>query len=865
VERMVINLKTKTEFLKDFQQKIIQGRKLLHLANHLWADRLLTDLYFELEKTDWLDIQKKHQLIMIISNSWWIYINSLIHRTEERVDIDFIRYIDAYKRFFSFLSKLDDFYLFNNFATKLLKSFIKMDSLSQTGITKFINSFCVKVSERGEYIKLIELQMVLMFLRKSVIPQEYFHLSMEVLGRTIYKLEPSKRALFLYIFIENVNMQYQLMDDSEDFVKEMNKILVNRIPGYLKNEFSNIGKITINERNFKTILEDLEELIYYLNNIGEYTWIIILIKNLYSKIHTYQSYGDAVTYIRKFIDFAITRNRFEIAFDIYDFLEDLFLYQTDLGYDNILIELWVEACKKFVDMKEKKYLLQSLEKLSTHLKIPQTNAQLYHFFYTCNYLWQFKSLFFSLEQKDFWKMMFYRTIYEEKDFNLAQKILPYLDKNLVSLINNPLVLHNDTKDLEREIYSFGEDERIFAGFEEGFVIKQMIFRINTEGLISIRMISHENKIVEGKIHNEYWNDAQIIDLYNDIFSNNPIKTYNFTVKEFGRLLYIFLPKKIRTFLEQLEIKSLEITPEIYFILDEMTIPFELVYDNNFFLLKYSIGYIIGEPPLGGLTFGYEPEGQRGELTDQKNFNVLIIECTNSSDPIRWNEENKVKELIFPFEAGINEFNYITEFFNNCEEVGQITILVGVDSSRDNILSHIEGGSHHIIHFVGNIFYSKWNPRDSFFLTNDNEIVTFNDINNSIHSSQSKLEPFLFFNSQIYDVQGKKLRNVLRTFGEIVENFDYDRIIGIISRNYPIFDSETNEIITNFYTNLFNHHSQGVSLLKARQACMANKMTKLVEQKFKNLSAEEGTKSIDLESSLAISSYMLFGKPWKKLS
>ncbi|GAI30015.1 unnamed protein product, partial [marine sediment metagenome] len=44
---MVINLKTKTEFLKDFQQKIIQGRKLLHLANHLWADRLLTDLYFE--------------------------------------------------------------------------------------------------------------------------------------------------------------------------------------------------------------------------------------------------------------------------------------------------------------------------------------------------------------------------------------------------------------------------------------------------------------------------------------------------------------------------------------------------------------------------------------------------------------------------------------------------------------------------------------------------------------------------------------------------------------------------------------------------------------------------------------------------
>ena len=80
---MSINLKLKTNFLKDFQQRIIQGRRLLQSANHLWADRLLTDLYFEIEKTDWLDIQKKHQLTMIISNSWWIYINSLTRKTDK--------------------------------------------------------------------------------------------------------------------------------------------------------------------------------------------------------------------------------------------------------------------------------------------------------------------------------------------------------------------------------------------------------------------------------------------------------------------------------------------------------------------------------------------------------------------------------------------------------------------------------------------------------------------------------------------------------------------------------------------------------------------------------------------------------------
>jgi hypothetical protein len=541
------------------------------------------------------------------------------------------------------------------------------------------------------------------------------------------------------------------------------------------------------------------------------------------------------------------------------------MYQTDLGYDNILIELWVEASKKFVEMKEKKYLLQSLEKLNTHLKIPQNNAQLYHYFYTCNFLWKFKSIFFSLEQRDFWRMMFYRALYEENDFNLAQKILPHLDKNLRALITDPLLLYNETESFKRDIYSFGEEDLFFLGFEEGFIIKQMIFRINIEGSISIRMISKDNIIVEGKIFDEYWNDAHILDIYNDIFSDNLEKKYNFTLNELGRLLYVFLPNKIRTFFKQFEIKALNFTPEIYFIIDDMTIPFDLIYDKSFFLLKFSISYIIGEPPLGGISFGRESEENKEGLKVQKKFNVLIIESINNSGPVRWNEKLKSKELIFPFEAGINEFNYITEFFNNREEIDQITVLAGPNSTRENILSHIASGANHIIHFVGNIFYSKWNSRDSFFLTNDNEIVTFNDINNLIQGSKSNVNPFLFFNSQIYDLEGKKLKNALRTLGEIVEHFDYDKIIGIISRNYPIFDDETKEIIANFYINLFSYWSQGVSLLKARQACMANKMTKLVEQNFKDLSAEDGTKSIDLKGSLAISSYMLFGKPWKKLS
>ncbi|MFX1426904.1 MAG: hypothetical protein ACFFBE_10670 [Promethearchaeota archaeon] len=862
---MTVSLDIKQEFLKDFQKKIVIARKLLIGANHKWASKLLDNLSMDIEKNEWLDIQKKHQLLMIISNSWWMYINSLVRREEGKVKIDLIRYIDAYKRFFSFLANLDDFYLFNNFGINLLKQFIQIEDLSQKGITKFINSFSVKLHDKDEYQKLIELQILLMFLRKSVAPSKFFHLSMEKLGRTVLKLEPSKRTLFIYMILESVCIKYNLMDDSSEFVKTVNKILINRLPQYLKNEFSSISRISINERSFTTILRDLEELINYLNDIGEYSWIIIIIRNIFSKMQEFQSYGDAVTYIRRFIDFSINRNRFEIAFEIYDFLEDLFLYKSDLSYDNILIELWVEACKKFVDMKEKKYLLQSLEKLNSHLKIPQTSAQIFHYFYTCNLLWQFKSMFFSLEQRDFWRMMFYRALFEERNFVIAKKIIPHLEKEFSLLIKDVASLYNDAEPLIEQIYSF-EDKIDAPKLDfESFSIENMVLRINSNGMISYRMISKDQQIINGNVINEYWNDTQILEIYNGLFFEPEKRKFQFNLNEFGQLLFIFLPKLIRDFFKSFKIESLQTIPQIYFSMDNMTIPFDLIYDNNFFLLKYSIGYKIGEVPLEGISFesGGTVESSQDQATQKHN--ILIMDAINSKSPLKWNEEKKTKELIYPFIAGANEINYIINFFNNAQNVDQITTLIGPNSTREKLLEHLSSDFYTIIIFVGNIFYSKWSPKDSYLLANDNEIITFKEINKILSQINSKLHPLLFFNAQIFDIEGQKLRNVLKTFGEIVSQFDQTKFTGIVSRTYPLFNEETKEIISIFFLNLFRHYSQGVSLLKARQYCIAKKMEEIVEQQYKDSLDEEGSTRIDLRSSLTVSSFLLFGQPWKRLN
>ena len=847
------SLDVKKEFLDDFQNKVIQGRRLLSNANHRWADKLFTDLYFDIEKADWMDIQKKKQLIMIIVNSWHIYINTL-HKRDESDKIDAIRYIDAYNRFFTFLSKLDDFYHFSIFFTNLLRSFITMEDLSQVGITKFINSYSKKISEREDYLALIELQVLLMFLRKSVLPSNYFLFSMEHLGKTVFRLKPDRRALFLYIFLENINIKYKLAEDTE-FVKSIHKILVNRLPGDLKNEFAKLARVSINDRTFDSILIELKELIHYMNHIGEHTWIIIILRFIYSKMNEYKSFEEAIAYIRQYIDFAINRNRYEIAFEIYDFLEDIFMLKTEVGYNNVLIEIWVEACTKFRDVKEKKYLLQSLEKLNSHLKVPRTNSQILHFFYTSNLVWQFKSMFFSLESRDFWRMMFYRTLFEQKDFNLAIKIVPFLDKNLRPLIPELSSLYKEVEPLKSQIYSFEDSS---TRLDPNFIIKQVILRINSDGLISYLLRSLENSEIEGQIKSEYWNDALINEIYKDIISSDKNKKFRFSLVEFGRLLYLLLPEFIREIMSQFKRTSVNFIPQVYIILDNMTIPLELLCDDNLFLLKYSNAYNIGEPSLSGISFD-----QNNDATESgKKYNVLLIETINSTYPTKWDEKKQGKEILFPFMAGTGELEVITSFFNVRDEIDTINILSGDKSTLENIQANISAGNYNVIHFIGNIFYSKWNPKDSYFMTNNNQIIKIDEISNWIKQNPNNTHPFLFFNTQIYDINGVRFSNTQKIFAEIIADFHFESITGIISRNFPLFTSETKNIIANFYINLFNNKSQGVALLKARQQCISKNPLEEVKQQIDN-SGTQGKESDDGDL-LAISSFILYGKPWKKL-
>ncbi|MFO8019790.1 MAG: CHAT domain-containing protein [Promethearchaeia archaeon] len=841
---MVVTSKKKHEFLSNFRQNIIQANKLLNDRNHRWGDKLLTNLYFDIEKSEWLDLDKKRQLAHMISNTWWRYLNSLSAKYKEKgLDYDIIRYVDGLKRFFIFLEKLNDMYLFETFAENLLQRFIQMENLSVGGITKFINSLSGKVKSGDNYDKLIEYQIILMILRKTVKPTNIFQLSFQKLEDIVIQIEPGRRALFLYILIENVNMKYHLKEDSNKFVQKVQKMLINRIPTNLRAEFSNLGRISINERNYQSICEDILYLINYLNEIGEKQWLIPLNRNLFQKFKKFESLENATKKIKKVIQSLIKHNHFQVAFEVYDLIEDELMYQGDLGYDLILIELWVEATTNFSQMYEKGYLLKSLEKLRHHLSLPQSKSEIFHYFYTWNYIWELKTKFFSLETQHFWKMSFYRILFEMGEIGLALKISTYFEEDLRANLDDLGSLYKIGQSLKEDIYQYPRDDELFNTLNQyNSNIQKVILYVDDKAKISYHIVLDNLQTLDGQFNHEYWNDSQVVKIYQDIFLNNS-ETYGFNLREFGKLLYAFLPLGIRRLFKTVSNSETSQITHIYFVYKDLIIPLELIYQTNFLGHQFSLSYDSSLTLLTGVSS--KTTSHNPSVGDKK---TLIIESINSQKPVKWNEQSKKKELLYPFIEGQEELDFLTDLHHNIPQVDKMTILKGLNSTRENILSNLSQHSFRIITFIGNFFFSEKAPQQSYILTNDDQLITIKEILASLKNNKS-IKPFLVFDIKMYDSEGEQIFDMLKPFSQIAQSFDTNPFSGVLVRNFPIFNNLTKNLLLNFYNLLIQENPQGIALLKARKALLSD-------------SQKEGTEGLNTEQILTICSFTLFGNPWK---
>jgi len=660
--------------------------------------------------------------------------------------------------------------------------------------------------------------------------------------------------------LENIGISYQLKENSDEFIQEINHIIVNRLRSELKNEFSLLSRIRIKDKNFNEVFSDLENLLMYLNDIGESNWISSLIENIFLKIIQYDSFDNAVEYIKKYIHFLIVRNRFEISFKIYEFLGEYFKESPENGYNFFLIEHWAGACKNFADLKDKKYLLRSLEELQQNISIPSNEKQMFHYFYVSNFIWRLKTRFITPEKFEFWNAIFYRALFEEKDLNFSEKIIKFLPKKIQPLLTNLQDLLKNHMQEQENFYFFDEqDEGLPHIFNEitNLKIKNLSIRIKDNGEMSFYGKFEDLQEFQDGIMDEYWNDTYLIDIYNLLFLNQR-NGKNLTPIEFGRIFYFYLPRKLRNLFSKLKIKDLDYSPQIFLISDNEIIPFDLIHDGSrFFSLKYSIGYSLGTPTLKGISS--EVSVLPLDQSKQKKYNALVIGCLNLMLPSKWDDITQKNILMYPFNEGVEELNLCIHYFNDSVYIDQMAFFIQEMVTRENFLNNINSGNYDIINIIGNLFYSENNPKNSYFITNDYHIVSISDIINAVKTNLNHKKPFFFFNVRFFDQLGNQLQSILKIISEIIQNFDQNEITGIIVRVLFDFNDNTRQLISNIYDNLTNGFSQGISLLKARQKFLLNEVVPNADQKDIDMHQD-----ITIESIIALNSFLLFGKPWKML-
>ncbi|MHA1762295.1 MAG: CHAT domain-containing protein [Promethearchaeota archaeon] len=855
------------EFFIHFQNKITLARNLLKNANHHWADKVLNDLYAEIKKNEQIDAQKQFKLIMLISNSWLTYIKSLKYRKDLGSDPNIrILYVDAIKRYFSFLIKLDDFYLLYSHFTDLLKEILKIEVIPEEAVSKFINSFSYFVRQKGDFLKLLELQILLVFLRKTFVPTELFTTSMEELSKIMKKIEPSKRAVFLHVLLENIDIKYGLSKDSE-FIKEISTILLTRIPHELKSIFGNLPRIIINERTFPTVLPDLEELVIYLSDIGEIFWITSILKNLYNKINKYQTFTVAINYLNKFIKFFMKRNQFEIAHDLYNFLEEIYIFQSNSNYDKSLIELWVEATKNFLMMNEKKFLFQSLEKLTYHLKIPQTEEELFHYFYTHDYLWRFKSVFSSMEEREFWNMIFYRALFEEKYVSFAQKIIPYLDPEIIPLLKDLNNLSAKGELFKTRIYVFEDANNVDNPlYDPNFILQKLIIRVSPSHSITCKMCSQNNEIKIIELKDEYWNPTKLIEIYNQLFESKEVVKENFTLRNTGTLLYLSLPRFIREYFSQFEISISNFTPQLVFLTDELSIPFTLIYDKQFMMLNCSITHYPPNLNLDGVDFPIDDSLQKAvSSTSEKNGNALIIELTNSKGPFIWNDDMNKKELLYPFPYGLERMEKLRQFFTSSTALISKEFLVEENSTRENILKLLKERKFNIIHIIGNLIYFPLIPLESYLITSDNETLKLKEIFSLIPKNPNlTTQPLIFFDLQFFNENKEKILNPIPIISKIISSFLLNNVMGVVFRTNSTENEISDNITLSFYENLLDGQDLGSAMLNARKQFLSEDIIETIERKLL-LNRKMAQNAPSQENLIIFPYFLIFGLPWNGLS
>ncbi len=823
-----------TEFVKN---QLVIGQKLLRQGSHGWAETTFESILLTLERQKDMSAKNKEYVRSLVVQAWQARIQDL---GRDQSPDKWIFLVDAYHHILFLLFQNNSFKEIAKLCQSLVLSLISQEEISRETLASILDPVSEFLLKGGFRREALEVQLAMMLIRGSAKSSETLQNLLQYLAGIVLKLGVNFRPIFFYVLFDNATDFFKL-DASRDARNELVELLIdtcrNAVSLDIRDAMAQTSKF-VTRFQIQDVKDDFVKLVQKLEILNEFDWAFGIIRNYSRLLIENGLVEEALTLSQEFSEFSIRRGFYQFGFQGYGLIGKAL---ADQGKKNELVSLWYGAARMFARSQQADLLNESIKKIDEYLDPPQAFGNSQPYFETYNEIWNLKSRLGQTTEVDFWKMAFYRALFEERDLEVAKfawKSLPDAYKS--------------------KCHPTGQIEDAIANLPRAPVGKishtRLVIRLVDQQDVDIYCTSPKSEEYL-EIHSpEPWNSAEL----EEIFSQLITRQRDLELMMFGRLIYLNLPAEVRRTIRSFKAESVQAQPHLLFIMDKFSLPVGLIHDGTSFLnLKFAVSSLIGPTSLRGMS----------EMTQDnpaaEKLRLLFVANLNVKDPRIWDEKTHKEEPLYCLSETEGEVNDLIQFTQKYSSVESISYLIGTQATKDKILATIRELQPHILHYAGILFYVEENPGESYLLAPDGKVISLEEIFQVFE--EFPVRPLLVLNVKLVNKKGEFIFNAGYEAGQLGSLQSKYFLTGVLTRFAPIFNADSLALFKGFYDCLLSRKVPeiGTALLKGGQQLVADKALQQATTMSKTLD-DKDSKVIHFGGDLTAASFLLFGLPWRKL-
>jgi len=856
------------------EKKLERIQFLLKSRDNFWASEVSRNLLDLLEKTAFIPPSEKYHIYNDLINIWELYIKNLLDDFFENWP-----YIYAsYNQLFQILFLIKDTRRVIDIGVKLVRNLARIQFGSKEQIASVLESLAHMSNKNNDTRHTVELLYLTFYFRGKYVNSAAFDSCFQVLEQILLKLSMTQRPVLLYCFLDNAfriffepiadsatiekiipgstpapNASLPVVGDGSipenaseaspapesvksplainylDFIDVIYRVSVNSIKSEIRSLRDGLAQIkrTYNQlKKYDAGLDLILETVQQLQVLNEFTWAFTIVLYYSEKLIADEKTKDARRFLLDFIEVSIKTGNYSTAFETYQYLAKTYRPKTGI-FNAEVVRLWGMATKRFRELSDQRYFVLSLEEMKSYLAIPLENRQFIDFCYAMEEYYRLKRGYITPSMDEFWWAAFHRAVFEEGFEDIAtltaRKLKIFSSPQVSDLILNkiPETQKNNQEDLqispELEIGGM-EVKKINIILR---IAKQKPIKVHTRFYFGGNLVENRTLQIE-----ECWDDPHLLQLYTQIPKNKEDTTplaelVNQNV--FGKIAYLLLPRDIRKFNQQLKLRGQ--IPEMFIIIDEIQIPFEVICDQKTpFAIKYGIGYRFKEPRVMGIapSSADVPDVNSGR---EYRYKFLGFSDINHDMPTVWKDELQRNNPLFQYSLGNDIMTLVrTKTDSLSRLIEQFDSYNSRTCTHEIIEKSLTTGQYHVILFTGSLFFIEESPLDSYLLTPDKISISLHDLMDMLsyaaeHNRLQKkpyVRPLIMFLGRILDRNYHEIPRTFNVYSQIARHIDMKNCLGVFARITNVWNQTLANMLGIMIERLLLGESVGSTLVTANR-------------------------------------------------